>query len=66
MTPVVCIAGGLGVTAVAEDQRPRRVPDWVTAAGAAAALLSKAGTFAVWCAPAIVPEDWANPPGGGS
>jgi prepilin peptidase CpaA len=33
MTPVVWIAGGLGVAAVVEDLRRRRVPNWLTAAG---------------------------------
>ena len=38
MTPAVLIATGLGVLAVVEDLRRRRVPNWLTAAGAAGGL----------------------------
>ena len=38
MTAGLCIAGGLGVVAVIEDLRRRRVPNWLTAAGAGGGL----------------------------
>jgi prepilin peptidase CpaA len=38
MTASLCIAAGLGVVAVVEDLRRRRVPNWLTAAGAGGGL----------------------------
>ena len=38
MTAVVLLAAGLGVAAVVEDLRRRRVPNWLTAAGMAGGL----------------------------
>ena len=38
MTPALFIAGALGLVAVVEDLRRRRVPNWLTAAGAVGAL----------------------------
>jgi prepilin peptidase CpaA len=38
MTAAVCVATGLGVAAVVEDLRRRRVPNWLNAAGVAGGL----------------------------
>ena len=38
MTPGLCIAGGIGVVAVVEDLRRRRVPNWLTVAGVGGGL----------------------------
>ena len=80
MTPVVSLATGLGVAAVVEDLRRRRVPNWLTAAGATVGLafatvfgglsaahtpLSNPRTRAMGYAPAIGLGAWISPLGGG-
>src|ERR1017187_8406646 len=75
MTPAVCIATGLGVAAVVEDLRRRRVPNWLTAAGAAGGLgcaawsgwhgLGIAAAGAVVGFLILLPFHWCGAMGGG-
>jgi prepilin peptidase CpaA len=50
MTPAVAIALGLGLTAIIEDLRRRKLPNWLTATGVAAgiALAVPRGWSGLW------------------
>jgi prepilin peptidase CpaA len=75
MTPVVLVAAGLGVAAVVEDLRRRRVPNWLTAAGLAGGLgcaawggwhglgMAAAGTLVGFLI--LLPFHWWGAMGGG-
>ena len=75
MTPVVLLASGLGVDAVVEDLRRRRVPNWLTAAGLAGGLgcaawggwhglgTAAAGTLVGFLI--LLPFHWCGAMGGG-
>ena len=75
MTPAVSIALGLGVAAVVEDLRRRRVPNWLTAGGAAGGLACAAwgGRHGLAMAAAglavgfllLLPFHWCGAMGGG-
>jgi prepilin peptidase CpaA len=75
MTPVVWVAASLGVAAVVEDLRRRRVPNWLTAAGLAGGLgcaawggwhglgIAAAGTLVGFLI--LLPFHWCGAMGGG-
>jgi prepilin peptidase CpaA len=75
MTPAVCVAGALGVASVVEDLRRRRVPNWLTAAGAAGGVacaaaggwhglgIAAAGAMAGFLI--LLPCHWCGAMGGG-
>ena len=75
MTPAACVATTLGVAAVVEDLRRRRVPNWLTAAGAAGGLacaawggwhglaMASAGALAGFLI--LLPFHWCGAMGGG-
>ena len=75
MTPAVSIALGLGVAAVVEDLRRRRLPNWLTAGGAAGGLACAAwgGRHGLAMAAAglavgfllLLPFHWCGAMGGG-
>ena len=75
MTAAACVATTLGVAAVVEDLRRRRVPNWLTAAGAAGGLACAAwgGWHGVGLAAAgagagvlmLLPFHWCGAMGGG-
>jgi prepilin peptidase CpaA len=75
MTAGIAIATGLGVAAMVEDLRHRRVPNWLTAAGAAGGLACAAwgGWHGLGIAAAgalvgfllLLPFHWCGAMGGG-
>lgn len=75
MTPGIAIATGLGVAVVVQDLRHRRVPDWLTATGAAGGLACAAwgGWHSLGMAAAgilvgiliLLPFHWCGAMGGG-
>lgn len=76
MTPAVSIAIALGVAALLEDLRRRRVPDWLAAAGVAGGLVCAAwhGWHGLEVATAgamagfliLLPFHWCGATGGGA
>ena len=72
MTPAMCVGTALRVAAVVADLR-RRVPDWLTAAGAAAGVVCAAwggwhgvGIAAAGALAGFLPFPWCGAVGGGN